>query len=158
MINPLKGVLLLFMLFAISTSTMADDQVLQVWLSDGQVQTIKLDEQPVTKYADGNLVITTTRTSITYPLEQVRKYTYTTQADGITNTKSIGVTYSADGETLTFSNLKPQTDIAVYNVSGQLLRKQTSSGSGDAIVSCSHMPVGVYVVKVNGATYKISKR
>ena len=120
--------------------------------------TVPLDEQPVTKYVDGNLVITTTLTSITYPLEQVRKYTYTSQTDGFVSLKTIGVTFSADGEALTFNNLKPQTDIAVYNATGQLLLKQASSESGSATISCSHMPVGVYVVKVNGATYKISKR
>ena len=158
MINYLKRILLVFLSLVISIPTMADNQVLQVWKTDGQVLTIKLDEQPVTKYVDGNLVITTTLTSITYPLEQVRKYTYTSQTDGFVSPKTIGVTFSADGEALTFNNLKPQTDIAVYNATGQLLLKQASSESGSATISCSHMPVGVYVVKVNGATYKISKR
>lgn len=49
---------------------------LQVWQADGKVVTYALDEEPVTTYADGNLVIKTSKTTITYPLEDVRKFTY----------------------------------------------------------------------------------
>ena len=49
---------------------------LQVWQADGKVFTYALDEEPVTTYADGNLVIKTSKTTITYPLEDVRKFTY----------------------------------------------------------------------------------
>jgi type II secretory pathway pseudopilin PulG len=49
---------------------------LQVWQADGKVVTYALDEEPVTTYVDGNLVIKTSKTTITYPLEDVRKFTY----------------------------------------------------------------------------------
>ena len=64
-------VLLTFVLPCIMAK--ADDQVLQIWQSDGNVMTIKLSEEPKTSYADGNLVIKTTKTSITFPLEKVVK-------------------------------------------------------------------------------------
>ena len=154
----MKKLLLLFLSFTAVFVAKADDQVLRIWQADGQVQTIKLDEQPVTKYVDGNLVITTTRTTITYPLDKVRKYTYGSVTDGITIPQVMNAAFSKDGETLTFTNLKPQTGIALYNVSGQLLRQESAPQNGKAVISVSNLPVGVYVVKVNGATYKISKR
>jgi hypothetical protein len=101
------------MVFA-STMTKADDKVLQIWQSDGQVMTIKLSEEPKTSYADG--------------------------------------------ETLTFTNLRPSTTIQLYNVAGQLLSIVRSDEQNKATVSVSRLPIGVYVVKVNGVTYKITKR
>lgn len=53
-----------------------DEAGLQVWMSDDQVVTISLDEEPKTTYSDGKLIITTSKTAVTYPLEDVRKFTY----------------------------------------------------------------------------------
>ena len=69
-----------FFLFLIVTvfslSIHAEDSKLLVWQADGKVVTFSLDEEPVTTYSNGSLVITTSSKTVTYPLEQVRKYTY----------------------------------------------------------------------------------
>lgn len=54
----------------------ANEAVLQVWCADGQTVTFSLDDDPVTSYVDGQLVIKTTKTTVSYPLEEIRKYTY----------------------------------------------------------------------------------
>ena len=151
--------LLLLSVFCLFVSTvMAEDLVLQVWLADGQVMSINLNEEPRTTYNDGNLVITTTKTTISYPLEKVKRYTYASVSSGITSPKGVEATFSADGETLTFKGLKTGTSIMLYNVAGQLLRKVTPTTEGQAAVSVSKLPTGVYVVNMNDATYKITKR
>lgn len=147
-------------LLALTTSVavQADDRVLQVWHTDGQIVNISLNEEPVTTYSDGNLVIKTTKNTISYPLEKIKKYTYTTVADGITAPRTMKAAFSKDGETLTFTDVRPNTKIVLYNVAGQLLRVIDSGKDGKATVSISGFPVGVYVVKANGGTYKITKR
>ena len=152
-----KLLLLLMVLFATSLAK-ADDKVLQILLSDGQVVSINLSEEPRTTYQDGNLVITTTKNTITYPLEQVKKFTYSSIATGIEASHQLGVAFSKDGETLTFTGLKPNTKVTLYNVAGQLLKTIDSKDSKKVVVSASQFPFGVYVVKVNGGTYKIMKR
>jgi hypothetical protein len=149
---------LLVTLLSFVSAVKAEDRVLQVWKSDGTVVSFNLDEVPVTTYSDGNLVIKTTKTTVTYPLEQVRKYTYSSVTDALSAPKSESATLSQDGETLTFTGLKSQTQISVYNVSGQLVRTLKARGLGKTTVSVANLPVGVYVVKVNGVTYKITKR
>ena len=152
-----RVLLLVVALFAAS-AVKAEDRVLQVWKADGTIVSFSLNEVPVTTYADGNLVIKTTKTTVTYPLEQVKKYTYSSVTDALSAPKSESATLSKDGETLTFSGLKPQTPISIYNVSGQLVRTLKARGLGNTTVSVANLPVGVYVVKVNGVTYKITKR
>ena len=131
--------------------------ILQIWQSDGKVVNIDLNEQPVTRYADGNLIITTTKTTITYPLEKVAKYTYVS-AEGIESINGMRSKFSQDGETLTFSGLAQGTEISVYATSGKILRKTKASSHAKTTVSVSDLPPGVYLVKVNSVTYKITKR
>lgn len=72
----MKRIFLNLIVTVLTLSVHAEEAKLLVWQADGQVVTFDLDEEPVTTYSDGNLVITTTSKTVTYPLEQVRKYTY----------------------------------------------------------------------------------
>ena len=135
----MRKLLLLLTLVFVSTMAKADDMVLQIWQSDGQVVSISLNEEPKTTYVDGKLVITTTKTTITYPLEKVRRYTYTS-TEGISSPEAMKATFSDDGETLTFTGLKPNTTLYLYNVAGQLLRKIDSAQRSKATVSVSGLP------------------
>lgn len=152
-----KLLLLLTVLFA-ATVAKADDIELQVLLSDGKVVSINLNEEPKTTYKDGNLIITTTKNSVTYPLENVRRYTYVSNSVGIDSPEVLGAAFASDGETITFKGLKPHTQISLYNVAGQLLKTIDCGSQSQMVISASHMPTGVYIVKVNGGTYKITKR
>ena len=153
----LKSMMFLIMTTCMSLGALADDYVLQVWQSDGQVVAINLNEEPRTTYSDGNLIITTTQTTITYPLERVRRYTYVLSSDGI-NSPTIRVEFSIDGETLTITGMKQGSTVMLYNTTGQLLRSISTTAQGKVTVSVSQLPTGIYVVKANGATYKITKK
>lgn len=143
---------------AAMAAAQADNRVLKVWQTDGQVLTISLVDEPRTTYSDGNLIITSSKTSVTLPLEKVRRYTYESAANGIDEAKTVRAAFSLDGETLTLTGLKPATTIHLYNAAGQLLRTIDSGTQSKVVVSVSNLPVGVYVVKANDVTYKITKR
>ena len=143
---------------AATVAAQADDRVLKVWQSDGQVLTISLADEPRTTYSDGNLIITSSKSSVTLPLEKVRRYTYESAASGIDEAKTLRAAFSRDGETLTLTGLKPGTAVYLYNVAGQLLRTIDSGDQPKVVVSVSNLPAGVYVVKANDVTYKITKR
>ncbi len=155
--NRIKTMVFLLALTA-TLASQADERVLKVWQANGQVLTISLADEPRTTYKDGNLVITSTKTSVTLPLEQVRRYTYETVSTGIVEPKVVHATISKDGETLTLTGLKPGTTLQLYNVAGQLLRTLTSGSQSKTVVTVSNLPSGVYVVKANDVTYKITKQ
>lgn len=141
-----------------SLVAVADDLVLQIWQSDGQVMTINLNDEPCTTYSEGNLVITTTTTTITFPMEKVTHYVYASVPSGIDAVKSSQMKLSADGETLTLTNLKSEASVLLYNVAGLLLATVKPDAASRAVISISNLPAGVYVVKANDVTYKMTKR
>ena len=154
----MKKLLILITVLLASTLAKADDMKLFVWFSNGSVMSINLFESPKTTYKDGNLVITMMKNSVTYPLEKVRRFTYGYSSVGIDTPEKMDVAFSSDGETLTFTGLKPHTLVSLYNVAGVLLQTIDSGNQNKTVISASHLPVGVYVVKVDGGTYKIMKR
>jgi hypothetical protein len=155
-----KCLMALAMALACQMPALAGGRALQVWQTDGQKVTISLNEEPRTTYSEGNLIITTTKTTITYPLEQVRKFTYIlegsiSEGDGVPD--GIKAILSDDSETLSFKGLKSNAEIQLYSAAGQLIR--TFKPKSDKVaVSISQFPTGVYIVKANGVTYKITKR
>lgn len=153
----MKRYFLLILLTIIVGTANADNYVLQIWQTSGQVQSIDLSEQPVTTFSDGNLVVTTSTATISLPMENVKKYTYSLVPTSIEDIKAEQVTISQNGESITFFGLKSGTEIKVYNASGVQM-KQVKATHDTETVTVSDLQVGVYAVKANGVTYKIMKR
>ena len=148
----------LLVAMATSLTAHAANRALKVWQADGQVLVINLSDEPRTTYSNGNLMITSKQSSVTLPLERVRRYTYVDVANGIDELKDVRAAISKNGETLTLTGLKSGTEVMLYNTAGQLLRHLTADGQSPLIVSVATLPTGVYVVKVKDITYKITKR
>ena len=157
-IKSMKQFLLFFIAICLPVIAHAQEQILQVWKTDGQVISINLNDTPSATYTDGNLVITTVNNSIQIPLEMVRKYTYANTTDGIQSARQQKVEFSADGNGLVISGLDAETTVSIYNVDGKMIRTESSGGRGDMSISVADQPAGVYAVKVNSVTYKLLKR
>lgn len=150
----MKKLYLILFLLCCCGSIMAD-QVLQIVKADGQTHTINLIQEPVTTYEDGNLVITTINATITYPLETIRKFVYISGTEDIQNIKGDKFEISKDGRFLTLSGLKSDTDAYLYSVNGILMERIRVTASTSISINLESYPLGVYMIKVDGATYKI---
>lgn len=145
--------------FFVSTTTYAQTQRLVVWHKDGQKTYYDLAENPKTTFSESDIVITTSSITISYPLDQVLRYTYDLQTSGIENvnlTKPVRVLQN--GNEIVFENLKTNANIQVFSTEGKLLATQVADGRRTITVSLASYPAGVYIVKANGATYKMMKR
>ena len=150
----MKRLLLNLLLLCCCSGIMAD-QMLQVVKMDGQTHTINLNQEPVTTYEDGNLVITTINAIVTYPLEVVRKFVFISGAEDIQNIKGDKFEISKDGRFLTLSGLEKDTDAYLYSVNGMLMERIHVTSSTSISINLESYPLGVYMIKVDGATYKI---
>jgi hypothetical protein len=109
----------------------------------------------VTSYKDGNLVITTINATISYPLETIRKFVYISGSDDIQNLKGDKFEISRDGKFLTLSGLDKDTDAYLYSINGMLMERIHVTASTSISINLESYPLGVYMIKVDGATYKI---
>ena len=94
--------------------------------------------------------------SVSYPLEDVLRYTYITNSTGIMQPEA-SVKVKQGRNSITFFNLKQDTKVNVYGTDGKLA-KTVIVNSTETTVSLSELPLGVYVISANGATYKLARQ
>lgn len=133
-------------------------QRLVIWQKDGSKVSYNLDEQPKTTFTTEDLVITTTTTSISYPLAKIQRYTYEGGTLSVRDVKQDGISLSHDGDLIIVKGLASGKSVTVHRVDGVQLLTKRSDGSDSLTLSLSSLPSGVYVIKADEITYKFLKR
>lgn len=104
------------------------------------------------------MVITTTTTTINYPLTKIQRYTYEGGTLSVRDVKPDGISISHDGDLVIVKGLATGKTVAVHRVDGVQLLVKRSDGSDRLTLSLEKLPAGVYVIKADEITYKLLKR
>lgn len=146
----------LFSMVAVADETINS---LVVWAKDGTKVAYTLADKPKVTFTETEMVITSNGIEVNYALENLARFTYENSAiTGITDLKNGETYFKLDGELLLFPYLKANSTIAIYSTNGTLVFKQTVRKDGEYFFPISKLNTGVYMVNVNGLTYKIVKR
>lgn len=157
----MKSKLLLFLLLGFSIFTKAENNPtnLVVWAKDGTKVAYALAEKPKVTFTETDLVITANGVEVNYTLENMARFTYEDNASTvITNLQTDESSFKINGEYLLFPALKANSTVSVYSLNGTLVFKKTVRQNGEYAFPLSNLNAGVYMVNVNGLTYKIVKR
>lgn len=135
-----------------------DAQVLIVTTTDGARTEFLLEEQPKVYNRGTNLEITSRATTITLPLSKLKRMTFR-PADGtsINEVKKDGSDKESPREMLNFSQLPPRSKIEVFASDGRLLKSERTCNASSAL-NLDELGRGLFIVRINGVTYKISRR
>lgn len=149
------------LLLAATVSSLADSQRLVVWQKSGQKVYFDLTEEPETTFEDGNLVIRTSRTTVSYPLTGVLRYTY--EGGTITDVGDVKmrpgeVRFLQNAEQMAFDGLLEGVTLEVYTLDGVKIKTVKAQGGQRTVVSLADQAAGTYIVKAGEATYKFMKR
>lgn len=157
-----KILILLAAMLSLTTARAMSDgpQRLVVWLMDGTKVTHDLADQPETTFQDGALFLKTDKVSISYPLEQIRRYTYdgSFPTVGVQPVRSGEVRFSQGEDAMKFEGLPEGTTLQLYAPDGKLLSTQRAAAGLPNEVSLKGMPAGTYIVKAGEASYKFLKK
>ena len=155
---------LLAALLMVSAAWAQDEQPVQklnVHMMDGSVVTFLLDQEPVTKFEPGQLILQTSGDApIIYLLENVRKYTYEGLPEGIDAPVVAPGTIliRQNNEMMLIDGLPDKANVAVYNVDGKLLFTQQATGGQSTSIVMSAYPAGNYIINAGGASFKFVKQ
>ena len=155
---------LLAALLMVSAAWAQDEQPVQklnVHMMNGQVVTFLLDQEPVTKFEPGQLILQTSGDApIIYLLENVRKYTYEGLPEGIDAPVVAPGTIliRQNNEMMLIDGLPDKANVAVYNVDGKLLFTQQATGGQSTSIVMSAYPAGNYIINAGGASFKFVKQ
>lgn len=155
----MKKIILIIFLLSFGLSIQAEIN-LYVWKKDGSKVAFALSEEPKVTFNENSLMINSNTVSVSYDLKDMAKFTYEDpDSQGIKNIENDKESsFKFDGEMLLFPSLKAGSKVVILNHGGVLVFRRTIEAAGDYSFPISHLDKGVYLVSVDGLTYKIVKR
>lgn len=154
-----KLFLLIMLGFSLFAKAENNPTNLVVWAKDGMKVAYALAEKPKVTFTETDLVITAKGIEVNYSLENMARFTYESNDEtAITNLQTDESPFKLTGESLLFPALKANSTVSVYSLNGTLVFKKTICQNGEYFFPLSKLNAGVYMVNVNGLTYKIVKR
>ena len=136
-------------------------QRLNVHMMDGQVVTFLLDDEPVTKFEPGKLILQTSGTSpIIYLIENVRKYTYEGLPEGIDSPVVTpgSILIRQNNEMMLIDGLPDKANVAVYTTDGKMLFTKRAVAGQSTMLIMGTYPAGTYIIHAGGASFKFVRK
>ena len=139
--------IILTALLALGCAAGHAQNTLNIWQQTGEAVSYAFSEKPRITYTDTNLILTTTKVQVEFPLSSVRKFTC--DDDMIMIDDAIGTVRAT---------LKDEGPLSIYTLGGVLVKTVPAETDGRHTYSLDALPVGVYVVKSTTTSYKVVKR
>jgi len=141
------------------TPTASADLNLVVWHKDGSKVLFKLSEKPKVTYGD-SLVTIQAATMVEYAFQAIQKMTF--ESEEVVGIKEMKPDperpFSSDGETVTFLPADKDLRVTIVQLNGIVVKDIAVRRGQQSSLSLRSLPAGVYLLNVNGITYKIKTR
>lgn len=132
-----------------------------IWAKDGtKIAENALNEMPIVTFDNNSCIISSLCTDmVLYDLENIARFTYEkTDVTGVINMMKDEGPFSINCETLIFPSLKANSIVSVYTLNGTLVFSKRINQSGQYAFPLTNLTQGIYMIHVNGSTYKIVKK
>ena len=134
----------------------AQQDFLVVWHKDGSKVLFKLSEKPKVTYGD-SLVTIQAATMVEYAFQKM-----TFESEEVVGIKEMKPDperpFSSDGETVTFLPADKDLRVTIVQLNGIVVKDIAVRRGQQSSLSLRSLPAGVYLLNVNGITYKIKTR
>ncbi len=160
----MKKVLTFLLLLAMPMVMLAADKqnTLFVLTKGNVLHQFVLADKPKVTFEGTSLKVTcenNASASYTFNLSDVIRFAYDAKsATGIDEIQDEPAAISQEGDVLVISQVKAGATVSVYALDGKLVRQLKPQRSGTYRLNLSELPSGLYIVKADNTTYKITKR
>ena len=149
------------LLAAMSPTLHAADEVetLIILMKNGSENAFFLKDKPKVTFEGTSLKVSAATGDVSFALADVMRFTYAKKStSGISEQVENSTGVSFEGDVLVISQLKANTTASIYALDGKLIRQLKPQRAGTYRISLSELPSGLYLVKADNVTYKITKR
>ena len=129
---------------------------------DGTVARFAFTEKPVVTYSAGELMMTTNKTSVQYPINRLMKIYFDVgeNSDGIKNveaSKQEDVQFTFRDGALVVSGGKSGAIVNLYRLDGVSAGQFRLDGNGSVTIPTGNLSQGFYIVKTKQLSFKFRK-
>ena len=132
---------------------------LVVKMKNGAETAFFLKDKPNVTFEGTNLKVVSEKTTTTFALADVLRFTYVKRDPSGINEQIVDPTeISYEDGVLVISQIKAGASVGIYALDGKLVRQLKAQRAGTYRLSLSELPTGLYLVKADNVTYKITKQ
>ena len=153
-----KKILITLFLFALTMAAGAQNAVV-VYQMDGKVARFGFEEKPKVTYVNNELVLTTTKTTVQYPVYMLKKICFDIDGiiEGVGELKQPDTKFGFRDGQLTIQDGEPGSLVHIYNLGGMTIGQYRLDRQGNATIPMLGLGADLYVVKAKGFTFKFRK-
>ena len=140
----------------VTLSAFATEQnVVAIYQTDGQKALFAFADQPEVTYTTTDLVLTTTKTTVQYPISQLKKIQFemAEMPEGIDELEEDKRFSFRDGSIVIEGGV-PNSLVTIYTVSGALTAQYRLDGNGDAVIPTQGLRGNTYIFANGSITFK----
>lgn len=145
--------LALIMFFTFVPNINAQDLVIE--MTNQQKEYYNLSTLPKISFSEQELIITSDKLEIRYNRSQIQKYYFDLGSTQIEVPHQVA-SFEQHGDDIFLRNLDKKSKVFVYNASGNLIFSKRANA--ELKISLKGQRPGIYIIKTNNKTYKISKQ
>ena len=153
----MKKISLVFslLLAAVLHVSAVEQNVVAVYQLDGQKALFAFADQPEVTYTTTDLVLTTTKTTVQYPISQLKKIQFemAEMPEGIDEVLIDQRISFRDGS-IVIEGGEPNSLVNIYTVLGALTAQYRLDGNGDAVIPTQGLSGNAYIFANGSITFK----
>ena len=151
----------LLLLWLTAAGAWAQDAIV-ICQYDGTVAKFAFTAKPVVTYSAGELVMTTSKTSVQYPINLLRKIYFDVDdtASGVEDvdaSRSEDVQFAFRDGVLVVSGGEADAVVSLYRIDGVAVGQFRLDGNGSVSIPTGSLGKGLYIVKTNQVSFKFRK-
>lgn len=140
----------------------AAENAYSVWvnLTDGSKVEYRFDDEPVAAIegSDVKLTLNVTGASVTYPIDQIVNFTFSSQDVAVNELSALGSPWFKIGkETFEAGNLGAGSKVAIYDLTGTLIVSAEADADGYVAIPVGDLEKGVYAVSAGRHSFKFTR-
>ena len=151
--------ILLMAVFAQPSAMKAQTPTLVLHHADGKTSEVELYTMPRIQMTADKMIVTVQGSRQEFSKTDVLRFTYAKKSPtGISEQVENPTEVFYENDVLVISQLKANAVVSIYALDGKLIRQLKPQRTGTYRITLSELPLGLYLVKADNVTYKITKR
>ncbi len=134
------------------------ENVILIEHNDGKVSRFVFDSEAEISYTSSNLIIVSNTEQAIFDLTTLHKATFQIDDTAIDEMQTVPTTFFLKNNTIVVENAPANALMQIYAVSGRCIGKWHTDSQGTLLVNMNDFRDNIYIVTLNGITYKIVKQ
>ena len=158
--NIFRKTFLLLCLMIVAQTASAADKLLVIETTDGTKTVFSLSANPEMTFNGQTMLFNVGAQSHSFEITNVAQYYFEDDVSAIDGLESVKLRLRyAGSEKVIIEGISPHADVRLYSTNGTLINGSVATANGQAVISLSSLPKGIYIISVNkNQNIKIHKK